>query len=86
MCGMSGPAGYSGAEVDAKKATVSYGGEWAYRRGEVAGEDQLAKLEKALEGDELLVEVDLGLGRGEETIYTCDLTEDYIHINADYTT
>lgn len=79
-------AGYSGAEVDAKKAIVSYGGEWAYRRGEVAGEDQLAKLEKALEGDELLVEVDLGLGRGEETIYTCDLTEDYIHINADYTT
>ena len=34
--------------------------------------------------DEILLRVDLGLGRGEATVYTCDLTHSYIDINADY--
>jgi len=33
---------------------------------------------------ELAVTVDLGLGRAETTVWTCDLTHGYIHINADY--
>jgi len=33
---------------------------------------------------ELAVTVDLGLGRDETTVWTCDLTHGYIHINADY--
>ena len=33
---------------------------------------------------ELVVGVDLGLGSGEATIWTCDLTHRYIEINADY--
>ena len=79
-------AGYSGAQVDAYKASVFYGEEWAYRRGRVADREQLAKLAKILERDTLEVEVDLGLGRGECEIYTCDFSLDYVHINADYTT
>ena len=35
---------------------------------------------------EFTVSVDLGLGDGAETIYTCDLTFDYVKINAEYTT
>jgi glutamate N-acetyltransferase/amino-acid N-acetyltransferase len=35
-------------------------------------------------GQELLIGVDLGLGRGKATMWTCDLTHAYIDINADY--
>jgi len=29
--------------------------------------------------------LDLGVGRGESTVWSCDLTPDYVRINADYT-
>ena len=79
-------AGYSGAKVDDRRAEVYYGKTWAYRRGAVAGEAQLEKLAKELEGLELAVTVDLRLGDAEAVIYTCDLSLEYVHINADYTT
>ena len=78
--------GYSGADVDDTRAEVFYDGVWAYRRGEVAGEAQLAKLAKVLKKDAFEVAVDLHLGRGESSVYTCDFSLDYVHINADYTT
>jgi len=78
--------GYSGADVVDMKAEVFYDGTWAFRRGEVADEAQLKKLEKVLKKDAFDVVVDLHLGKGESTIYTCDFSLDYVHINADYTT
>ncbi|WP_197417141.1 bifunctional ornithine acetyltransferase/N-acetylglutamate synthase, partial [Sphingomonas sp. CCH16-B10] len=37
-----------------------------------------------LAGDEVEIGVDLGLGDGRATVWTCDLTHGYISINADY--
>ncbi|MGZ0220121.1 MAG: bifunctional ornithine acetyltransferase/N-acetylglutamate synthase, partial [Acidimicrobiales bacterium] len=37
-----------------------------------------------LKGDEVVVKVDVGVGDGESTIWTCDLTHGYIDINAGY--
>ena len=34
----------------------------------------------------MTIEVDLGLGRGAAQIFTCDLSYDYVKINAEYTT
>lgn len=79
-------AGYSGAEVSDAKAEVYYDEVWAFRRGEVADAKQLKLLEKVLKKDEFSVTVDLGLGKASSTIYTCDLSLKYVHINADYTT
>ncbi len=79
-------AGYSGAAVDDRRAEVFYGRTWAYRKGRVADAAQLEKLARELEGPELSVTVDLHLGEHSATIYTCDLSLDYVHINADYTT
>ena len=79
-------AGYSGARVDDRLAEVFYGKTWAYRKGKVADEAQLKKLAKELEGPELTVTVNLHLGDFAATIYTCDFSLDYVHINADYTT
>ena len=78
--------GYSGADVEDMKAEVFYDGEWAFRRGEIADEAQLKRLAKVLEKDEFEVTVDLHLGKGASSVYTCDFSLDYVHINADYTT
>jgi glutamate N-acetyltransferase/amino-acid N-acetyltransferase len=37
-----------------------------------------------MKGQELDIRVDIGLGTGRATIYTCDLTHGYISINGDY--
>jgi len=37
-------------------------------------------------GPELKIELDLGLGRGAAKIFTCDLSYEYVKINAEYTT
>ena len=79
-------AGYSGAQVVDMEAEVFYGKTWAYRKGRVADAAQLAKLEEEMQGPELVVTVDLHLGTYESTIFTCDFSLDYVHINADYTT
>ena len=78
--------GYSGAEVSDMQAEVFYERAWAFRRGQIADEAQLAKLAKVMEKDEFTVTVDLHLGKYESSIYTCDFSLDYVHINADYTT
>ncbi|HKO00008.1 MAG TPA: bifunctional glutamate N-acetyltransferase/amino-acid acetyltransferase ArgJ [Pseudonocardiaceae bacterium] len=48
--------------------------------------DTMARLAKHLAGDEVIVRVDLGIAGGEFTVYGCDLTEGYVHINSAYTT
>ena len=78
--------GYSGAEAVDGMAEVFYDRTWAYRRGKVADAAQLAKLAKVMEKPSFEVVVDLHLGRFESSVYTCDFSLDYVHINADYTT
>ena len=80
-------AGYSGARVEEAKARISYGGIAAFDRGTViADADTLAAMKKAMSERAFTVDVDLGLGDAACTIYTSDLTHQYVTINADYTT
>ncbi|MGB1540421.1 MAG: bifunctional ornithine acetyltransferase/N-acetylglutamate synthase [Rickettsiales bacterium] len=37
-----------------------------------------------MKGDTILIKVDVGVGKGEATVWTCDFTKRYIEINADY--
>ena len=78
--------GYSGAEMDAEKAEVFYDDVCAYSFGKVADEECLKRLEAVMAANSFTITVDLHLGRAEGTIYTCDFSLDYVHINADYTT
>jgi glutamate N-acetyltransferase/amino-acid N-acetyltransferase len=78
--------GYSGCEVRDMKTEVFYDDVWAFRKGETADEKQLKLLEKVLMKDAFEVTVDLHLGKGQSSVYTCDFSLDYVHINADYTT
>lgn len=78
--------GYSGAKADERKIEIFYDNIWAYRKGTVADQAQLKKLAKVLRKKEFSVTVDMNDGSFEDTVYTCDLSTEYIHINADYTT
>jgi glutamate N-acetyltransferase/amino-acid N-acetyltransferase len=48
--------------------------------------DTTTKLVEHLNGPEVLIKVDLGIADGEFTVYGCDLTNGYVHINSAYTT
>lgn len=78
--------GYSGAEVDERLVRIYYGGICAYDCGRVADDATLAQMTEIMRNRSFDVTVDLGLGAGEDTIYTCDFTFDYVKINAEYTT
>ena len=52
--------------------------------GGVAVEQDLSEATRALAADEVAVRIDLGAGEASATVWTCDLTEDYIRINGSY--
>jgi len=79
-------AGYSGAMVNDQKAQIWYGDVCAYDRGRVADAATLRKLKAVMKARAFDVTVNLNLGKGEDTIFTCDFSLDYVRINADYTT
>ena len=78
-------AGYSGADVDERVADVTVGEIALMRRGEILKFDRKAASE-AMRGAEVLIAVNLNLGDGDAVAWGCDLTEQYVKINAEYTT
>ena len=50
----------------------------------MAVEQDLSEATRELEADEVWVRIDLGVGSASATVWTCDLTEDYIRINGSY--
>ncbi len=83
-------AGRSGAEVDPEKITLSIsaaGGDEVFlvRDGKIV-DGVLSEAEEAMRAEELLITLDLGLGDGRARAFGCDLSYDYVKINADYTT
>ncbi len=78
--------GYSGAEVDDQKAQIYYGDICAYDQGRVADKALLKAMQDVMRKRAFDVTVNLNLGVGEDTVYTCDFSYDYVKINAEYTT
>jgi glutamate N-acetyltransferase/amino-acid N-acetyltransferase len=77
--------GYSGCAVDEFKTKITIGGYVLYQGQPRKGWSR-AKLKAILQKPEISIVVDLGLGKAQETVYTCDLTDGYIDINGRYTT
>lgn len=78
--------GYSGAEVDPDKAELFFDDVLMVKNGIFAGGDAEARGTEVLRKKEFSVTVDLKLGEGISTVYTSDLSYDYVKINADYRT
>jgi glutamate N-acetyltransferase/amino-acid N-acetyltransferase len=72
-------------DIRPENVTMSFGDTCIYAKGEPLGVD-LSQLEAYLEGTEIRILVDLGLQTGQATVWGCDLTEEYVRINALYTT
>jgi glutamate N-acetyltransferase/amino-acid N-acetyltransferase len=78
-------AGYSGAKFDPGKVDIRVNDFFLCRKGLDAGFDEAAA-KKELDKKELTVRLDLHQGQGSARLWTCDLTHDYITINASYRT
>jgi glutamate N-acetyltransferase/amino-acid N-acetyltransferase len=76
--------GKAGEPADRDKLSIGFGGTWAARDGLPLADYDEAPVAAHLKGREISVDVDLGLGDGRATVWTCDLTHGYIAINADY--
>jgi glutamate N-acetyltransferase/amino-acid N-acetyltransferase len=72
-------------EFDPDRVTVAFGGVTVCRFGIAASFDR-GQAVAALAGPDVHLTVDLGMGEAEATFLTCDLTYDYVKVNAEYTT
>jgi glutamate N-acetyltransferase / amino-acid N-acetyltransferase len=83
-------AGYSGAELEQESLSLSLsGGEDKVELvdfGEISESFDLTLLKKIMENDEIIITLDLNMGEEHATAWGCDLTYDYVRINAEYTT
>jgi glutamate N-acetyltransferase/amino-acid N-acetyltransferase len=76
--------GKAGEPADRDQLSIRFGATQVATNGlAVEGYDE-APVAAHLKGQEIEIGVDLGLGEGRATIWTCDLTHGYISINADY--
>lgn len=76
--------GKAGEPAERDKLAIRFGTTQVARDGlAVEGYDE-APVTAHLKGQEIEIGVDLGLGEGRATVWTCDLTHGYISINADY--
>ena len=85
--------GYSGVDLNPDIVTISVADDEEdvdlVRKGEIlAFEDTpyLERAEKIMQSKNVIVNIDMGLGDGQATAWGCDLTYDYVKINAEYTT
>jgi len=76
--------GKAGEPADRDRLSIGFGGTWAARDGQPLADYDEAPIAAHLKGQDISIEVDLGLGEGRATVWTCDLTHGYIAINADY--
>ena len=76
--------GKAGEPADRDRLSIGFGGTWAAKDGQPLADYDEAPVAKHLEGQDIRIDVDLGVGDGRATVWTCDLTHGYISINADY--
>jgi glutamate N-acetyltransferase/amino-acid N-acetyltransferase len=78
-------AGMCGAAFDPAKATLNLQGTIVFRNGQPLAFDAAA-VSESLKAAEVKVDLSCRLGKADATVWTCDLSKDYVTINADYHT
>ena len=78
-------AGYSGVPIEEANITIVLNDSVIFEHGRINDFDE-RELRKKMSEKNITLEVDLGMGKAEKTIYTTDMSYEYIKINAEYTT
>lgn len=78
--------GYSGAKVNPDLLALWFDDVCMARDGVFSGGDAEVQGSEVLRKKEFIVQVSLGVGQGSATVYTSDLSHEYVSINADYRT
>ena len=76
--------GKAGEKAARDKLAIRIGGFEVARDGLAVPDYDETPVAGHMTGRDILIEVDVGVGRGRATVWTCDLTHGYIDINADY--
>ncbi|HTV34407.1 MAG TPA: bifunctional glutamate N-acetyltransferase/amino-acid acetyltransferase ArgJ [Methylocella sp.] len=76
--------GKAGERAERDKLAIWFNGVRVAHKGQRDPDYDEAEVSKLMRTDEILIRVDLGLGKGEAKVWTCDLTKDYVAINGDY--
>jgi glutamate N-acetyltransferase / amino-acid N-acetyltransferase len=76
--------GYSGADIREEKVDIFFGKVKVVQKGLTTGNDREAG--NVLRGKQVGILIDLHIGKASAHVLTCDMTEDYIRVNADYRT
>lgn len=76
--------GKAGEPADRDRLSIGFGGIWAAKDGLPVADYDEAPVAEHLKGEQITIEVDMGIGTGRAEVWTCDLTHGYIAINADY--
>jgi len=78
--------GKSPARVDQAKVAIAFEDEPLVERGMQKEGVRLERIREIMGLSEYQITIDLGLGRGEDRVWTCDLSEEYVRLNSKYTT
>ena len=78
--------GKSPARVVGERVSIAIGDEALVERGVQKPGARLDRIREVMGRREYAITIDLGLGRGEDYVWTSDLSEEYVRINAKYTT
>lgn len=76
--------GKTGEAADRDRMSIYFGDHCIARHGERAAEYSEEAVAAYMSGREIMIRVDVGVGHGRATVWTCDLTHEYVSINADY--
>jgi glutamate N-acetyltransferase/amino-acid N-acetyltransferase len=78
--------GKSPARVEQDRVAIAFGDQSVVERGMLKEGVRLDRVREIMGTQAYDITIDLGLGRGEDRVWTCDLSEEYVRINAKYTT
>ena len=76
--------GRAGIDFDPQRVQLFFNGVKLVENGLAVGEEAEAQVSKILKKSSFSITIDLGQGKAKETVYTCDLSLDYVKINANY--
>jgi glutamate N-acetyltransferase/amino-acid N-acetyltransferase len=83
---LAAAVGYAGVRVDPEKVSISLNGKAVVAAGRGVPPARMARAAREMQEPVLRFVIDLGLGSAGDAVLTCDLTDKYVYINAEYPT